>query len=239
MKLMNGGLRQFTEKQRLLPRVCLTSEQVLVHDLGAYFSVHDISVGGCGIWLPEKSDQRYFEDRMHMVLDVSLQIFRQHVPTELTVRHVSPNVVGCSFHSLPGEIASKIGLFITGSSDVETLMRPMPQVDGTLGTPFLFVQSSGLSAWYTGSLGVSVFATATALSFQMATMFVEYDENGFVTGTMESHASSPHQMVGVVRYVPLYVQRDAEPDLDKVRVAKGRILSSTLPESLKNMILEG
>jgi hypothetical protein len=221
---------QVTEKRRL-PRVNLSSEQFRLSQNGRLFWVTDLSNSGFGVRISQEEDRILFtvghriEGLLH-VRDRKLRVFGR-------VRHLGLGGAGIEFEGLDTDAAEFIQKFLDPHSLAQGLKR-MPALEERL-------------AWWSGAGGTELWVWHPVENgeFERAVLlmwghFVEWAAQGQVTTGLWSHSLEEPDVRGAMRFETLLFKPDAAgPDRAQLKVAKTFLLSSNLPENLKERLAQG
>jgi hypothetical protein len=160
------------------------------------------------------------------VIQGQLNIHREKFPVTARVKNVRTDTIGCEFENLAAETVAALKRFLDPDSLGQEL-RPIP--------------SSGQSTlWYHGPSGTDLLLwRGIDGQYQRLTLYVQgtyiqwETEPGVSTGRTEG-TQEPSQIQGILRLETLMLLADAQPDAAKLSIAKNLLLSSNLPQDLKN-----
>lgn len=212
-----------TERRRR-PRVALTGEQFRLSSTGKVFSVMSFSERGMALHLLDSSDFLLFP--IGAQLEGTLKIRGGRHPVRAKVMNIGTRRVGCEFEGLDAEVARLLAALLDPVA-LGREIRPVPAPDGK-------------ALWYHGPCGTDLLFSR-GMDGQISKMllyalgsFVEWDEESgeLITGRAQA-ASTGAENTGVVTYETVFLEADAAPDPEKLRIAKEMILSSNLSEDLK------
>src|SRR4051812_18446538 len=86
------------KERRAVPRLLVGSEQVKITQFKKIFSVLDLSLGGFGFLLLDRTDQELFS--VGLALQGWLNLRREKYPVHFRVQNLSRDRVGCRFEDL-------------------------------------------------------------------------------------------------------------------------------------------
>ena len=212
------------KERRRLPRLNLAGEQFRLAQNGKIFAVVDLSPQGMALRLIDPEDLRIFS--IAAVIQGQLNIRREKFPVTARVRNVRTDTIGCEFENLAGETVAALKRFLDPDALGQEL-RPIP--------------ASGQSTlWYHGPSGTDLLLwRGIDGQYQRLTLYVQgtyiqwETEPGVTTGRTEG-TQEPSQIQGILRLETLMLLADAQPDAAKLSIAKNLLLSSNLPQDLKN-----
>jgi len=220
----NNKAKQEDAERRRVYRMSVGTEQFRLKENGKVFSVVDMSDSGMALRILDPDD--------HILLTVgrklegSLNLDGKKFDISAQVRHSGADIVGCRFSDLSKHNFSNIHEFVDPKR-IGPLLHAIPRADsGTI--------------WYRGPSGTELVFIKTKsdnlirFSLWMSAILVQWDEgNGLFTAyTRPSPQRSEKQ--GVFYLDTLVIKRDSEPDSAKLSIAKKLIMSSNLPQELKD-----
>jgi len=212
-------------ERRRLPRLFLSSEQFWYAQTRQLYAMSDISQEGFGFWLREPEDGVAFV--VGFELDGMINLMRRKYPVKAQVCNVLPYHVGC-------KLVSPAENLVQGIADALSPAR--------LGQELKAIPEPG-ALWYHGPMGTDLFFHQTKdgkykdFIFYILQYFVQWeDEKGLITGG--THYASQGRCgpvnEGIFQKHTLELEPDAQPDSQKLAIAKTLILSSKLPSELRN-----
>jgi hypothetical protein len=214
-------------ERRRLARLNLTSEQFRLQAPGSdskIFSVTDISQDGMALRLLDAEDLLLFP--LAGKVAGTLSIHREKYEVTAQVKRVSWSAIGGQFVSLSQEAAAALGKFLDPAA-LGRELRPIPASESTV-------------TWYHGPSGTDLLLKRGADGqFSRMTLFVlgsyiQWDKDtGASTGRTEQ-SQEPGEVRGILRFETLLLHPDPKLDPGKLRIAKTLVMSSNLPEDLRN-----
>jgi hypothetical protein len=216
-----------TERRRL-PRLNFAGEQFRLqgqaYPNGKIFAVVDLSRQGMALRLIDPEDLRIFS--VAAEIQGTLNIRREKFPIRARVRNVRPDVVGCEFENLESVTAEALKRFLDPDSLGQEL-RPIPASgQGTL--------------WYHGPSGTDLLlwrgidGQYHRLTLYVQGNYIQWEsEPGVSTGRAEA-SQERSEIQGILRLETMLLAADAQPDPAKLTIAKNLLMSSNLPQDLKN-----
>lgn len=215
--------------RRRLPRITLTSEQFRLTKTGKIFGVADLSAEGIALRLIDPQDGHLFS--VGALIEGTLNLRGDKYPARARVRHLARGIVGMQFEAPTPELKRALSSLL----DPETLgreLRPLPASEVAM-------------VWYHGPSGTdllfrrSVTGQYSQMSLYTLGRYIQWsDEQGIETGFTQvapplSGESRQTPEIGLVRFEVLTHVPDVHPDAEKLQIAKTLILSSKLPQDLK------
>lgn len=210
--------------QHRKPRLSLTSEHFRLGANGKIFSIVDLSVDRMAIRVVSHEDLLYFPIAIRIEGILNLKGVRNSVIAQ--VRHVSKDRVGCQFQELSSQAKQEILDFLNPAV-LGRELKPIPT--GEMG-----------SLWYHGPSGTDLlFWRGLDGVFQRFALYfhgfsIEWNQkNRLITGTVQ-RMDPLGETHGVIFFDHLVIRRDLTPDGSKLDIAKALVMSSNLPEDMKN-----
>lgn len=215
--------------RRRLPRITLTAEQFRLGQNGKVFGVADLSAEGMALRLIDPQDAQLFA--VGAKVEGTLNLKGHKYPAKARVRHLGRGLVGMQFEAPTPELKRAL----TSLLDPEALgreLRPLPASEVSM-------------LWYHGPSGTDLLLKRSAtgrydrLSLYTLGRYVQWtDDHGVETGFTQiaaplSGESHQNTEIGLVRFEVLSHLSDPQPDSEKLQIAKTLILSSKLPQDLK------
>lgn len=210
--------------QRRKPRLSLTSEHFRLGANGKIFSIIDLSSHGMAIRVVSHEDLVYFPIAMQIEGILNLKGVRNSVIAQ--VRNVSKDRVGCQFHELSSQARQEILAFLNPAV-LGRELKPIPT--GEIG-----------SLWYHGPSGTDLlFWRGLDGVFQRFALYfhgfsVEWSQKSRLTTGTVQRMDPLGETHGVILFDHLVIRRDLTPDGSKLDIAKALVMSSNLPEDMKN-----
>jgi hypothetical protein len=214
-------------EKRKKPRIHLSSEQFRIDQTGKLFSVVDLSHDGMAFRILNMADLTMLPVATEVSGILNLKGEKHSVKAQ--VKHLGPRVVGCQFIDLSASARAAIEKFLN-PTELGRELKPIPSSD------------SGV-LWYHGPGGTDLLLSrAMDGRYHRMTLFVlgsyvQWDEEtGSTTGcavSSEDRCDQRNEEWGVVQFETMVLDPDAQPDPDKLSIAKEVILSSNLPQDLK------
>lgn len=208
----------------MVPRLSLSAEQFRLQTSGRVFSVIDLSLSGMALLIADSKDRVHFH--VGASIEGHLNIRREKYTVAARIAYVQGDRVGCQFENLMRKGLDAIQSLL----EPETLgadLKPVPALDSSL-------------LWYHGPLGTDLLIQRSAdgsyggFSVYVLGNYVQWAQDEGVTTGLVSAASEPHVSWGIHRLQTLELQPDEQADEKKLGIAKTLILSSKLPNALKN-----
>jgi hypothetical protein len=224
LKLVSRESELRSLERRKLPRLTVTSEQFRLTKTHKIFSLSDLSMEGMAFDLSGQDDVKGLS--VGLLLDGTLNLKREKYAIQARIRNINPNRVGCEFENRTPELAQALKQ-ILDPAVLGAEMKPIPS-------------SEGNTLWYHGTSGTDLifhrFADGKYRNFSLYVLntYIQWEEeNGLSTGwTVDSDQRSERS--GILSFETLLLRADPKPDEEKLKVAKTVILSSNLPQDLKN-----
>jgi len=217
-------------ERRRIPRLDLTSDLFKLDENNRVYGVLNVSIQGMAIHVLEREDLISFSVGREIAGILSVR--REKMLIKAHVSNLRQNVVGCEFRDLdPGHLET-----------LELLLDPE-----RMGAELKLMPSGNAAAfWYHGPSGTDIMlwrqpgTPAAEHQYNRITVFIlgsffQWEsEFGLSSGrTMASDENS--ETLGIVRLATMLLDRDPEVDPGKLSVAKKLILSSNLPQDLKDV----
>lgn len=222
------GKMPYQEKRRR-PRLNLTAEQFRLSRNGKIFSVIDLSTDGMALRILDRQDLQIFP--IAGAFDGTLNLKGTKLEVRGKVQRLGTDLVGCEFADLSEQVRKQLANFL----DPKVLgseLKPIPS-------------SEQGSVWYHGPSGTDlILAIGVDAKYRRITLYVlgyyiDWDrqreqEDGRLTTGVADVSDAQAEIRGVIRFDTMMMRVDAKPDPAKLIIAKEVILSSNLPQDLKN-----
>jgi hypothetical protein len=217
-----------SDERRRVPRLALTSEQFRLHPVGKIFPVGDLSRTGMAIRVREPEDLYLFSVGRH--IEGILNLRREKYPVRGEVKHAGRELIGIQFRDLEEKTKEALQQFLDPAV-LGAELRPLPSVGGN---PF----------WYHAGAGVDFLLWLDGEgSFTEWMLYWPGDAHGgryaqWKSGALSTGMAHWGQETAVVQGALRFETRRLVPDEDldpqKLAIAKQLILSSNLPQDLRN-----
>ncbi len=214
-------------ERRTLARLNLTSEQFRLEAPGheaKIFSVTDISEGGMALRLLDPNDLLLFP--LAGTVKGTLNIHREKHDLTAQVKRLSVGGVGVQFTDLSAGALAALQKFLDPAA-LGRELRPIPSSESAV-------------LWYHGPSGTDLLLKRGAdgqyhgLTLYVLGSYIQWESEGGTSSGRTEMSRQPDEVRGILRFETLLLQPDAKPDPGKLRIAKTLILSSNLPEDLRN-----
>lgn len=222
------------ERRRRL-RLGLSSELFKISPQGKVFSLADLSSEGMALRILDADD--FILLTLGAQIEGTLNLAGHKLAVAAQVMHLSPQVVGCRFGSLSSAVQRHLEAFLSPASQGSALrLIPAGSDPGTLW----YHGQSGTDLLFSG-LNVSETVDCDKVTLYTQGVFIQWQkQEGLSTGVSRlADASRPGRSEGwgIVQFETLLMDADAQPDTEKLSIAKAMILGSKLPEDLKKWCL--
>ena len=223
-------------EKRRRPRIALSSEQFRLGATGKLFQVLDLSNEGMAFRVIQREDLGILP--VQMQVDGILNLRGEKFYVKARVIHLPGNSVGCEFTDLPGPTIEALGKFLDPDVQGKSL-KPIPASTGGGG--------SGGTLWYHGSSGTDLLlhrgldGQFHRLTLYLLGSYIQWDDHeGMATGrasSSQNRSDFRSEEWGIIQFETMVMTPDASADPQKLGIAKALILSSNLPEDLKQWSL--
>ncbi len=221
-------------ERRLLPRICLSSEQFKLIHTGKLFSAVDLSETGLALWVPEKADFEHFV--VGFKLAGILNLKHEKFPVEVQVQNISSDRVGCTFVSSHPELIQSLARFFDPAY-LGTHLKPIPSQSlnglgfhGPSGTYFVLRKENGSND---SKDNKSIEARFDQMTLYFHGLFVQWEANTGLTSGRVTVSNIPAEIRGIFRLETLFLERDSGIDKKKLGVAREIIQNAHVPDELK------
>ncbi len=214
--------------RRKFPRLTPTSAQFKHQESGKIYSTLDLSAEGLALLILDSKDFIFFT--LGASLEGTLNLKREKHAVTLKVCSIGKERIGCIFVTLEQSLRIKIQQLL----DPEKLAQELK----------IFPSLPLDQVWYHGSYGTDLFFIRggdegfQSFIFYILGSFIGWDTGkGLRTGEV-AYLDEKCEEKGIFRYETLELKQDSEKSSIKLGIAKTLVLSSKLPQELKQWCIE-
>ena len=217
-----------TVERRRIPRLDLFKDQFRLEENHKVFSVLNLSLEGMALRVLEAEDLVHFT--VGRELSGILNVHGHKISVKAHVQYIRQTVIGCFFKDLEEKAKEVLQKYLCPKRLGAELHRVPP--------------GDFASAWFHGSSGTDLLfwedeqGRPQRISLFVLGSFVQWDlQEGLVTGRAEASDESS-ETLGVVRLATTLMDPDPQADPSKLDIAKNLILSSNIPQEIKDLCAE-
>ena len=217
-------------ERRKIPRIDLASEQFRLKANGKVFPVINLSPVGMALRVIDKNDLVLFTVGRKVPGTLNLRRQKFEVPAKVVNTRLGTVGVEFTWEDLEGDDPTEENL--KKSLDIDLLASELHRVPtNDLNKAIWFHGPSGTDILYwrggTGQIeGFAIYILGSFIRWE--------EEQGITTGRCVAQDDGEHSST-VIHLVTMVLDPDSQMDPDKLAIAKKLVLSSNLPQDLKDL----